>query len=145
MRVFMTGATGEIGRRAVPLVIAAGHRVTAVSRSIRSREILTQLGATPVEVSLFDVAGLRRVLAGHDTVVNLATHVPSSSMKMLMRWAWRENDRIRREGSLAIATAARAEGVTRLVQESFGLIYPDRGDAELCGLLGAYRRGCSSG
>jgi len=27
MRVFMTGATGEIGRRAVPLMIAAGHRV----------------------------------------------------------------------------------------------------------------------
>ena len=47
---------------------------------------------------------------------------------MLMRWAWRENDRIRKDASLVIATAARAEGLTRLVQESFGLIYPDRGD-----------------
>lgn len=58
MRVFMTGATGEIGRRSVPLLIAAGHQVTAVSRSAHNREILTQLGATPVEASLFDVARL---------------------------------------------------------------------------------------
>lgn len=129
MRVFMTGATGEIGRRAVPLMIAAGHRVTAVSRSAHNRDLLRQLGATPVEADLFNVASVRRTLTGHDAVVNLATHVPSSSTKMLMRRAWRENDRIRKEASLAIATAARAEGLTRMVQESFALIYPDHGDA----------------
>ncbi|HEX5073226.1 MAG TPA: NAD(P)-dependent oxidoreductase [Gemmatimonadaceae bacterium] len=129
MRVFITGATGEIGRRAVPLMIAAGHRVTAVSRSAQAFDLLRRLGATPVEADLFDVARLRRALAGHDAVVNLATHVPSSSTKMLMRRYWRENDRIRRDASLAIATAARAEGLTRMVQESFALIYPDSGDA----------------
>ena len=129
MRVFMTGATGEIGRRAVPLMIVAGHQVTAVSRSARNREILRQLGATPVEADLFNVASLLRAMAGHDAVVNLATHVPSSSTMMLMRRAWRENDRIRKEASLAVATAARAEGLTRMVQESFALIYPDSGDA----------------
>jgi nucleoside-diphosphate-sugar epimerase len=129
MRVFMTGATGEIGRRAVPLMIVAGHEVTAISRSPDNRKTLHQLGAAPVEADLFDVASLRRVLAGHDAVVNLATHMPSSTTKMLMRWAWRENDRIRKDASHVIATAARAEGLTRMVQESFGLIYPDRGDA----------------
>lgn len=129
MHVFLTGATGEIGRRAVPLMIAAGCRVTAVSRSPHNRDLLRQLGATPVETDLFNVASLRRALAGHDAVVNLATHVPASSTKMLIRRAWRENDRIRRDASLAIATAARAEGVTRMVQESFALIYPESGDA----------------
>ena len=129
MRVFMTGATGEIGRRAVPLMAVAGHQVTAVSRSPHNRDILRRLGATPVEADLFDVASLRRTLAGHDAVVNLATHMPSTTTKMLMRRAWRENDRIRKDASLAIATAARAEGLTRMVQESFGLIYPDHGDA----------------
>ena len=32
MRVFMTGATGVVGRRAVPLLVRAGHRVTAIGR-----------------------------------------------------------------------------------------------------------------
>ena len=129
MRVFITGATGEIGRRAVPLMIAAGHRVTAISRSAHNRDLLRHLGVVPVEADLFSVTSLRHALAGHDAVVNLATHVPSSSTKMLIRRAWRENDRIRTDASLAIATAARAEGLTRMVQESFALIYPDSGDA----------------
>ena len=33
MRIFMTGATGVIGRRAVPLLVRAGHRVTAIGRT----------------------------------------------------------------------------------------------------------------
>jgi len=72
---------------------------------------------------------VRRVIAGHDAVINLATHIPSSAVKIMIRWAWRTNDRIRREASAAIATAAIAEGVGRMIQESFALIYPDRGDA----------------
>ena len=128
MKVFMTGATGVIGRRVVPLLLDAGHTVTAMARSAENRETLTELGATPVEANLFDVESLRRVIAGHEVVLNLATSVPSSTAKMMMRSAWRPNDRIRSEGSAAIASAAIAEGVTRLVQESFGPTYPDRGD-----------------
>jgi nucleoside-diphosphate-sugar epimerase len=128
MRLFITGATGAIGRRLVPLAIQSGHQVTAISRSVRNREALANAGATPIEADLFDVASLRRAMVGHDAVINLATHMPSSSTAMLFRWAWRTNDRIRREGSAAIATAARAEGVGRMVQESFAPIYPDRGD-----------------
>jgi len=33
MKIFVTGATGVVGRRAVPLMIAAGHNVTAAGRS----------------------------------------------------------------------------------------------------------------
>jgi nucleoside-diphosphate-sugar epimerase len=36
LNIFVTGATGVIGRRAIPLLLAAGHRVTAVARSERS-------------------------------------------------------------------------------------------------------------
>jgi nucleoside-diphosphate-sugar epimerase len=128
MRVFITGATGVIGSRAVPLLAQAGHTVTAVSRSAGNRETLRRLGAKPVEADLFDVAGLRRAMAGHEVVINLATHIPASTRAMLLPWAWRTNDRIRRYGSAAIATAARAEGVGRMVQESFAPIYPDHGD-----------------
>jgi uncharacterized protein YbjT (DUF2867 family) len=33
MRVMVVGATGVVGRRAVPLMIRHGHRVTAIGRS----------------------------------------------------------------------------------------------------------------
>jgi nucleoside-diphosphate-sugar epimerase len=129
MRVFVTGATGVIGARALPLLIEAGHQVTALSRSAKNHEQLRRLGASAVEANLFDVASLRRVMAGHDAVVNLATAMPSSAKRMMLPWAWRTNDHIRREGSAAVAAAARAEGVERLIQESFAPIYVDRGDA----------------
>ena len=128
MRIFMTGATGVIGSRALPLLMHGGHSVTAMTRSASNRETLARLGATPVEANVFDVASLRRAMAGHDTVINLATHVPSSARSMMMRRAWRMNDRIRRDGSAAIAAAAAAEGVGRVVQESFAPMYPDHGN-----------------
>ena len=33
MRILITGATGVIGRRVVPMLVKAGHHVTAVVRS----------------------------------------------------------------------------------------------------------------
>ncbi len=129
MRIFITGATGVIGSRAVPLLLQAGHSLTAASRSEHNREALRRAGAAPVNVDLFDVSSVRRVIAGHDAVINLATHIPSSAVKIMIRWAWRTNDRIRREASAAIATAAIAERVGRMIQESFALMYPDSGDA----------------
>jgi len=129
MRVFVTGATGVIGMRAVPLLIDAGHEVSALSRSDANHQRLRQLGATPVEADLFDVPSLRDAFGGHDAVINLATAMPGSARQMMLPWAWKTNDRIRRDGSRAVAAAARAEGVRRLIQESFAPIYVDRGDA----------------
>ena len=128
MRIFMTGATGVIGSRVVPQLLEAGHSVTAASRSEHNRAALRRAGAAPVNVDMFDVDSLRRAVAGHDAVINLATHIPSPK-KIMFRWAWRTNDRIRREASAAIATAATAEGVGRMIQESFAPLYPDHGDA----------------
>jgi len=128
VRVFVTGATGVIGKRAVPLLVAAGHAVTAVGRTPEKRAALERVGATAVAVDLFDPAAVRSAVAGHDVICNLATHIPSSS-RMLLPWAWRENDRVRRLVSAHLVEAALAGGVQRFIQESFGLIYPDRGEA----------------
>lgn len=128
MRVFVTGATGVIGRRVVPLLLQGGHRVTAIGRSGPKRAALERHGAEAVDVDLFDATALRRALDGHEAVVNLATHMPSSSMRMLLRSSWRENDRVRRDGSAALVDAALAAGVRHFVQESFAPIYEDGGD-----------------
>ncbi len=129
--VFVTGATGVVGRRIVPLLGARGDRVTAIGRSPEKRAWLESLGARAVSAALFDAGDLRRVLAesGADTVLNLATHMPSSAFRMMLPWSWKENDRVRREGSAALVDAALATGVGRFVQESFAPIYEDAGEA----------------
>ncbi len=120
-----------IGRRVVPLLIAQGHRVTAVARSADKGAELERAGAKPVELELFDRNAAQRAMAGHDAVINLATHIPASSARMILRRSWRENDRIRRDGSAALVGVALDSGVRRFIQESFAPIYADGGDAWL--------------
>jgi UDP-glucose 4-epimerase len=128
--IVITGSTGVVGRRAVRELLAAGHRVTGVTRSARGRERLESLGARAVEADVFDEASLRRAFDGADAVVNLLTHVPSAD-RMADPSAWTENDRVRTEASAAIARAAQAARVQRLVQESIAFVYADGGDAWL--------------
>jgi nucleoside-diphosphate-sugar epimerase len=128
MHVFLTGATGVIGRRVLPRLVAQGHEVTAVGRTHEKRNALHRQGATTVDVDLFDAEALHRAVAGHDAVVNLATHMPSSTTKMLFRRSWRENDRLRSVASNLLVDAAVAGGATVFIQESFAPTYPDSDD-----------------
>ncbi|HSU14566.1 NAD(P)-dependent oxidoreductase [Longimicrobium sp.] len=127
MRIFVTGATGVVGRRAVPLLVAAGHEVTAVARSAEKAAAVEKAGARAVQVDLFDADAVRRAVDGHEAVINLATAVPPSS-RMMLPGAWREMDRIRRDASAILVDAALAGGVRRFVQESFAPIYANSGD-----------------
>lgn len=127
MRVFISGATGVIGSRVIPLMLAGGHRVTAVARTSEKRTELERMGAVPVQVDLFDPASVRDAVAGYDLVLNLATHIPPNS-RAFLPGAWSENDRIRRIGSANLVDAAIAGGVQRFIQESFAPIYSDCGD-----------------
>jgi len=126
MKIFLTGATGVVGRRAIALLLARRHQVTACVRSTESACKVRALGASACAVSLFDPQGLRQAIVGHDAVINLATHMPASSLRMFLPGAWRENDRIRRVGAANLVDAAIAGGVHRFIQESFAPAYPDR-------------------
>lgn len=128
MRVLICGATGVVGRRVVPVLVSRGYSVTALVRRASSSARLEQAGAKCVPVDLFDIEALKRAVAGHDAIANLATHMPSPAWKMVFRSAWRENDRLRTEGVANLVEAALAGGVKTLIQESFALTYPDRGD-----------------
>ena len=48
MRIFVAGATGVIGRRVVPLLLADGHVVAGMTRS--DHQAVAHLGAEPVTV-----------------------------------------------------------------------------------------------
>jgi nucleoside-diphosphate-sugar epimerase len=112
----------------VPTLRARGHQVTAAGRSAIRLAVHAQInGVKTLALDLFDADAVRQAVAGHDVVINLATHVPPNSLTYLPG-AWREMARIRRDGSRILTSAATARGVQRFIQESFAPIYPDNGD-----------------
>lgn len=126
-RVFVAGATGVLGTRAVRRLREAGHDVTGVARSDAKAELLEGLGATPVRVDLFDADAVRAAVAGHDVVCNLATRIPPTA-HAARGAAWSDNDRIRREASRHLVDGALATGAGRFVQESITFLYADAGE-----------------
>jgi nucleoside-diphosphate-sugar epimerase len=130
MRIFVAGATGVVGRRAVAELLGTGAQVTAVARSRAKADELRSLGATPIEVSLFDRDALFAAVADHQVVCNLATSVPSGDQASAPG-AWNENHRIRQEGARNLVDAALDAGAERYVQESIALLYADGGDSFL--------------
>jgi nucleoside-diphosphate-sugar epimerase len=126
MRVFVAGATGVLGRRTVERLVVAGHQVTGIARTEAKAAALRAAGADAVHVSLFDPAALATAVAGHDAVVNLATHIPKTSQAMRTH-AWDENTRIRVDGSRNIVDAAIAASVGVYIQESIAFNYGEHG------------------
>src|SRR5262245_12084981 len=98
MKVFVTGATGVLGRPTVQRLVAAGHEVHALARSDKNDERLRQLGATPVRADLFDRSALERTIPGSEAILHLATKIPPFK-DATKRESWDENNRIRSEGT----------------------------------------------
>lgn len=72
MRVFVTGATGNIGSRVVTDLIAAGHEVIGVYRSDEKAPALAAAGAEPYRGSIAEPESLRDGAARADAVIHLA-------------------------------------------------------------------------
>ncbi len=130
MQIFVTGATGVLGKIIVPGLLADGHVVYALSRSQANTEFLQRLGAKPVPADLFDAQALVQALVGceAEAILHLATSIPST-MQIGRRSAWQETRRIRREGTRTLVDAALAAGtVSTFIYPSYALVYPDSGD-----------------
>ncbi|HEX2186258.1 MAG TPA: NAD-dependent epimerase/dehydratase family protein, partial [Chloroflexota bacterium] len=54
MRIFVAGATGVLGRRRVPLLVAEGHEVLGMTRTPAKVDELRGMGAQPVVVDALD-------------------------------------------------------------------------------------------
>jgi nucleoside-diphosphate-sugar epimerase len=72
VRVFITGASGWIGRHAVPEFLGAGHQVLGLARSDTSAAALAAAGAEVLRGDLDDLDALRRGAASTDGTVHLA-------------------------------------------------------------------------
>ncbi len=127
MKVFVTGATGVMGRSVVRSLLVAGHDVLGLARDAEKAAQLDAMDVLPVRGTLFDRVRLAEAFEGCDVVCNMATRMPVG-WSGLRPSAWRANDRLRSEGSRIVARAARTAGVCRLIQESVSYLYADAGD-----------------
>jgi nucleoside-diphosphate-sugar epimerase len=118
MRVFIAGATGVIGIRLVPLLIAESHEVTGMTRSEQKADALRALGAEPAICDVYEADALREAVVGAkaDAVVHLLTDLPDDLAEI--DGFTNANARIRREGTRNLLAAAEAVGASRFLAES---------------------------
>ncbi len=119
MRIAVIGATGVLGRHLVPRLLERGHAVCATARKDADIDRLKRLGAEAVPADIFDPTSLRAALVNCDAAIHAATSIPTATG----RGDWAVNDRIRREGTVNLLAACRAERVRRYVQQSVAMLH----------------------
>jgi uncharacterized protein YbjT (DUF2867 family) len=108
--VLVTGATGYVGRRLVPRLVAAGLEVRALARSPESAALPE--GVEVVRGDLTDPASLGPASEGMATVVNLAAVTADRKPPP------GGYEAVHADGVAALARAAREAGVARIVHMS---------------------------
>lgn len=124
-RVFLAGATGAIGKRLVPLLVANGFEVFGATRSAAKAEAIAAAGATPLVVDAFDAAALTEaVRTAHPMIViHQLTDLPPGLDPARMAEAIGRNARLRDEGTRNLVAAAKAAGARRLIAQSIAWVY----------------------
>jgi len=104
MSVFVTGATGVLGRRLVERLAARGHSVVGLARDDAGAELIEARGGVPRRGDVLDRDSLERAIDAPDAVVHAATAIPTESKPS--EAAWERNDRVRLEGAKNIVSVA---------------------------------------
>jgi uncharacterized protein YbjT (DUF2867 family) len=123
VRIVLAGATGVIGVRLLPLLVAAGHHVVGLTRAPAKVAQIEAAGATGATVDILDAAAIRdAVLAAEaELVMHQVTDLPDS------RWAMpfkvRGLARVRTLGTDNLQAAATAAGA-RVVAQSIAFPVP---------------------
>jgi len=126
MKVFVTGATGVLGRSVIPKLLESDIQVKTMVRSAENVQLLRNYGVETAQGSLFDLNWLKESTRGCDAILHLATKIPPSS-QMKEASSWDENNKIRIIGTKNLVEAALATGVRSIIYPSVTLVYPDSG------------------
>lgn len=121
MRVFVAGATGAIGKRLVPQLVAAGHEVTASTRTPARSEQLRALGAEPVVADGLDASAMTEAVATAkpDAIVHQMTALAGKAdLRRFDRWFATTNE-LRTTGTDVLLSAAQETGVRRFIAQSY--------------------------
>jgi len=121
MRIFLAGATGAVGSRLVPRLVAAGHQVTGTTRTPAKAAGLRAAGAEPVVVDALDREAVVAAVeaARPDAIVHQLTGLAGMSSLRDFDGAFALTNRLRTEGTDHLLEGARRAGARRFVAQSF--------------------------
>lgn len=121
--ILVTGATGQVGRRLVPRLLARrarGERIRVLVRTPEAAERFAALGAEAVLGDLSEAADRAQAVAGAEVVINSAAAFRGVGEE--------EMDAVNRDAAAALGRDCADAGVRRLIQLSTNLVYgPGRG------------------
>jgi nucleoside-diphosphate-sugar epimerase len=120
MRVFVTGATGALGRHLVPMLAAAGHEVTATTRTPAKTARLREAGAEPVVLDGLDteaVIAAVRAAAPQVIVHEMTALADMRSLRRVDR-VFATTNALRTRGTDNLLAAAEEAGTRRVIAQS---------------------------
>jgi nucleoside-diphosphate-sugar epimerase len=130
--VFVAGASGVIGRRLVPQLVALGYPVTATTTSAEKLPLLAQLGAEGIVLDGLDAAAVGEAVAvaRPDVIVHQMTglaeaHAGKPNLRNADRF-FAVTNRLRSEGTDHLLAAAAASGVSHVVAQGAGMFNATR-------------------
>src|SRR5262245_49919872 len=117
MRVFLAGSTGVIGSRLLPMLVDAGHHVTALTRRPERAAALRAAAAEPVVADVLDAGAIAEAVlrAAPDIVMHQLTDLSNADTTA--------NAELRTVGTRHLVDAALSAGVRRVVAQSITWAY----------------------
>jgi 2-alkyl-3-oxoalkanoate reductase len=121
MRVFLAGATGAIGKPLIPMLLAAGHQVVAMTRSPRKADQLKAGGAVPAVADALDRQAVVDAVTGAKPEVVIHQLTALTGFRDLKHWdrGWMQTNRLRTEGTDHLLEGAQAAGARRFIAQSY--------------------------
>jgi 2-alkyl-3-oxoalkanoate reductase len=120
MRIFVTGATGTLGQHLVPALVAAGHEVTASTRTPGKTGQLREAGAEPVVVDGLDreavIAAVRA--ASPEVIVHEMTALADMRSLRNVDKVFATTNELRTQGTDNLLAAAAQAGTRRFIAQS---------------------------
>ncbi len=121
MRVLVIGATGAIGRQLVPQLLAAGHQVSATTRSPVKLDGLSAAGTDAVVLDGLDGAAVGEAVARAEpeVIVHEMTAIPARLNLRTFDRSFAATNQLRTVGIDHLLAAATAQGVRRVIAQSY--------------------------
>ena len=121
MRVFVTGATGALGRHLVPGLVAAGHEVTATTRTPGKMAQLRKAGAEPVLMDGLDRQAVITAVRAAAPQVIVHEMTALASLRSLRNFdrEFAATNELRTRGTDNLLAAAAEAGTRRVIAQSY--------------------------